>query len=85
MEKMKKLIFMVSIGLVIFNGCSNKSVTSKSINPKVIKTTTAKVVNSSDRKIEKVTHSKVEHKEWGAPTISEAEAGKLFGFSVNSK
>ncbi len=76
MEEMKKSILLVAMGLLLVNGCSNKTVTPKSVTSKV---------NKTEVTHEKAVHEKkVKHeKQWGAPTISEEEASKLYGFSVN--
>ncbi len=90
MEEMKKSILLVAMGLLLVNGCSNKTVTPKSVTPKSVtskvnKTTVSKKVVHKEVTHEKVVHEKkVKHeKQWGAPTISEEEASKLYGFSVN--
>ena len=66
---MKKSILLVAMGLLLVNGCSNKTVTPKSVTSKA-----KKVVNEKKVKQEK---------QWGAPTISEAEAKELYGFYDN--
>ena len=83
---MKKSILLVAIGLLLVNGCSNKTVTAKSVTPKVNKTKVSKTETSKKTTSKKTTSKKViKHTKWGAPTISEADAAKLFGFSVDDK
>lgn len=84
---MKKSILLVAMGLLLVNGCSNKTVTPNTVTSKVNKTTVSKKTVhkkvAHEKKVSEKTPKKVkQEKQWGAPTISEEEASKLYGFSV---
>ena len=92
---MKKSILLVAVGLLLINGCSNKTVTPKinkaTVSKKIVhKQTVAKEAPSKEIVQKEVVQKEVvqkeefkQEKEWGAPTITEAEAAKLYGFSIN--
>ena len=87
---MKKSILLVAMGLLLVNGCSNKTVTPKANKATVSKKEVSKrifnkkTVNKKAISKEVVHEKKVkQEKQWGAPTISEEEAAKLYGFSIN--
>ena len=92
---MKKSVLLVAMGLLLVNGCSNKTVTPKAnkatVSKKVVskkivnkRIVNKKTVNKKAVSKEVVHEKKVkQEKQWGAPTISEAEAAKLYGFSIN--
>ena len=80
---MKKNILVIAIGLLLINGCSEKTITPKSVNSQAHKTAVSKAKETYTHKTTVQKKEVKQKKEWGAPTITEAEASRLYGFSIN--